>query len=129
MRPTPAAALAAALLLGLAVLVAGCGPGSGPGPDASFSGAEATIEAVNVQFEPVTVTLPAGQPLRLILDNKDAGVPHDLHVFRGEQEVGRSPTIIGPGLTEVRFGPLTPGNYQFQCEIHPDMIGTLAVTP
>lgn len=129
MRPAPAAAIPAALLLGLSVLVAGCGSGAAIGPDASFAGADATIEAVDIQFEPDTVTLPAGQPLRLLLDNRDAGVPHDLHVFRGDQDVGTSPTIIGPGLTEVRFGPLTPGNYQFQCQIHPDMIGTLVVTP
>lgn len=128
MHRSPAAATAAALLLGLSAVVAACGAGS-TGPDAPFAGVGTTIEAVNVQFEPDTVSLPAGQPLRLILDNKDAGVPHDLHVFDGDRDIGTSATIVGPGLTDVRFGPLQAGNYQFQCQIHPNMIGTLVITP
>ena len=37
--------------------------------------------------------------------------------------------MTGPATTEVRFGPLVPGSYQFMCTVHPNMLGTLTVTP
>jgi plastocyanin len=37
--------------------------------------------------------------------------------------------VSGPATTEVRFGPLAPARYQFTCEVHPNMLGTLIVTP
>ena len=37
--------------------------------------------------------------------------------------------MTGPATTEVRFGPLAPGDYQFMCTVHPNMLGTLTVTP
>jgi plastocyanin len=120
------------LLTGLlvATLVAGCGP-AGPAStvDASFDGAQATVRAVNVAFQPTEISLPSGTPLRIILDNRDAGVPHDIKVIQGDREFGRSATITGPGQTEVRFGPLPAGSYQFVCVVHPGMTGTLTITP
>ena len=128
--PRRAAAIVA-LPLALSMLAAGCSASgaSGGGVAASFDGATATVEAVNIQFEPDTITLPAGQPLRIILDNQDAGVPHDVHVFQGDTDVATSPVVTGPGQTEVRFGPLRADRYTFQCTIHPDMIGTVVITP
>jgi plastocyanin len=130
-RRTPAA-----LFLAVALAVVACsGPGTGDtggngaaaiGP---FDGASITVEAVNLQFEPAIATMPSGRPLRLVLDNKDAGVPHDIHVFQGDTDYGTSSIVIGPGLTEVRFGPLTAARYSFQCTVHPDMKGEIIVTP
>ena len=37
--------------------------------------------------------------------------------------------MTGPATTEVRFGPLPPATYQFMCTVHPNMLGTLTVTP
>jgi plastocyanin len=119
------AALAA--LLVLTVLVAGCGSGSSI--DAPFDGATAELRADNLAFEPGELTLPAGVPLRIVLDNLDEGIPHDVRVFQGEQELGKSAIVTGPARTEVRFGPLTAARYQFTCDVHPSMIGTLVVTP
>ena len=118
------AVLAAAVL---AVLVGGCGSGSSI--DAPFTGATAQLRADNVAFEPAELTLPAGVPLRIVLDNADEGIPHNVRVFQGEQELGKSPIVTGPARTEVRFGPLEPARYQFVCDVHPSMIGTLVVTP
>lgn len=116
----------AILSIGLAWLVVACSqPAAVEQP---FEGATATIAAINGTFDPVEVTLPADTPLRLILDNQDAGVPHDIRVFQGDREIARSPTVTGPGTAEVRFGPLPAARYQFQCAIHPNMLGTLIVT-
>jgi plastocyanin len=117
-------------LVALAVaagVVAGCG--SAAGSLTPFVGSEATVRAVNVAFEPTEITLPAGAPLRIVLDNQDGGVPHNVKVLQGDLELGKSPTVTGPAQTEVRFGPLAAARYQFVCDVHPNMIGTLIVGP
>jgi plastocyanin len=116
----------AALVASLVLAVGAC---STPAPvDPNFDGAQVTVTAINITYQPTEVTLPSGTPLRIILDNKDSGVPHDIRVFQGDHEIARSPTIAGPAQTEVRFGPLAPARYQFQCTIHPSMLGTLIIT-
>lgn len=108
------------------LLVAGCGPA----PDAApFIGKGAVVQAINVTFEPVEITLPTGAPLRIVLDNRDTGVPHDVKVFQGDTNIAQSPVVTGPATTEVRFGPLAPARYQFMCTVHPTMLGSVIVTP
>jgi plastocyanin len=128
-----------ALVVALALAFAGCSSGDTPGTgDAGgngatavgpFNGSTITVQAIDIQFEPDTITMLSGQPLRIVLDNQDAGVPHDIHVFQGDTDYGTSTIVTGPGLTEIRFGPLSPARYTFACTIHPDMAGTLVVTP
>lgn len=108
--------------------VAACG-GAAATVDPSFAGGTVTIRAANIAFETTQVTLPAGQPLRIILDNADAGVPHDIAISGNGSEVARSAIVTGPAQTEVRFGPLTAGTYSFHCTVHPAMTGTLTITP
>jgi plastocyanin len=109
-----------------AVLLASCG-GSAPDPQASFGGASLTVQARDLAFEPDIATAPAGQPLRVILDNKDVGVPHDIWVFQGDTVLGKTPSVSGPGLAAVVLPALAPGRYQFSCTIHPSMIGTIII--
>ena len=126
-RPHSIPTLVPAILLAL-FAVAACG-GAAATVDPSFGGSTATVRAVNVAFETTQVTLPAGQPLRIILDNADAGVPHDVAISKDGSEVARSAIVTGPARTEVRFGPLTTGTYKFACTVHPAMTGTLTITP
>jgi plastocyanin len=121
----PRASLLAASLL-VSVALAGCGPAA-PDPSRTFDGASLTIDARGLAFDPDIVTMPAGQPLRLVLNNHDEGVGHNLHVFQGDTEFGKSATVIGPGLAAVELPALPPGSYEFGCTIHPDMVGTLVV--
>ncbi len=126
MQPGGGRKRTAALAVFVALAAAGCSRPAAVDP--SFDGAQVTVAAINITYEPVEVTLPSGRPLRIILDNQDAGVPHDIRVFQGDHELARSPTVTGPGQAEVRFGPLAPARYQFQCTIHPNMLGTLIIT-
>ncbi len=119
-------ATAMLLLAALLAALAGCGAG---GTDAPFTGASVTLRAVGIAWEPTSLTLPAGTPLRIVLQNDDEGIPHNVRVFQGERTFGTSPTVTGIETTEVRFGPLTAARYQFVCDVHPNMIGTLVVTP
>ena len=126
MRPTTMRPTAVLLAVFLAAL-AGCG--SGGGIEEPFTGASVTLRAVGVAWEPTSLAMPANTPLRIVLQNDDEGIPHNVRVFQGEQVFGTSPTVRGIATTEVRFGPLPAARYQFVCDVHPDMIGTLVVTP
>lgn len=114
------------VVLGAALLGCGGGPTATIGP---FTGSEITVQAVNIQFEPREIQLPAGEPLRIVLDNRDAGVPHDIGIRQDGRDLGTSAIVTGPAMTEVRFGPLEPGTYQLVCTVHPSMTGTLAIVP
>lgn len=116
------------LVAALLAALAGCG-GSGGGIEEPFAGASVTLRAVAIAWEPTSLELPAGTPLRIVLQNDDEGIPHNVRVFQGEQTFGTSPTVNGIATTEVRFGPLSAARYQFICDLHPNMIGTLVVTP
>ncbi len=97
-------------------------------PDAGpFGGPSATVRAVSVSYDPGEISLPGGVQVRIVLDNQDSGVPHDVRVIQGDRVFGTSPVVTGPATTEVRFGPLTPARYQYVCTVHPNMIGTLVI--
>ncbi len=82
----------------VAILVAGCGS-AGPAPtvEASFDGAQVTVRAVNVAFEPAEISLPAGTPLRIILDNQDSGVPARHPGARRRPGARHQRDHLGPG--------------------------------
>jgi plastocyanin len=115
------------LTLLVLLIIAGCAQAKPVDIDPNFDGAQATVRAANLAFDPAEVTLPAGTPLRIILDNQDSGVPHDIRIADGDQEIAVSPAVTGPAQTEVRFKPLEAGTYQLTCTIHPSMTGTLTI--
>jgi plastocyanin len=94
------------------------GPGPGPGP-----GGPPTIVAVDISFDPDTLTVPAGQEFTLILDNQDAGIPHNVEI----EDVGFSGEIFeGVATMEYTVPALEPGDYEFICVVHPaQMTGTM----
>lgn len=96
---------------------------SGSGNDA---GATLQLSAEKVAFSAATLEAKAGQ-VTIQFDNKDDGVPHNLHV-------------TGNGIdekTDVESGPVTQrltldaesGTFTFVCDVHPQqMTGDLVVT-
>ena len=91
--------------------------------------ATTTITARNLEFEQTTVAMKAGVPLRLVLQNEDAGIPHNILVRGGGTDIGKTEIVTGIARTELSFGPLPPGEYAFLCEVHPNMAGTITVAP
>lgn len=67
----------------------------------------------------------AARPLTIEVDNRDDGGTHNVHL----------PDAPGSPATELELGPSTqalevtlePGSYEFVCDLHSNMVGTLTV--
>jgi plastocyanin len=80
------------------------------------------LSIVNQMFEPNTLTIPAGQTVKVMVKNKDS-LPaefegRDFHV-----------EVVIPGKAElpVYIRPLNSGTYHFFNDFHPESKGTLIV--
>jgi len=97
---------------------------------ASAAPSSLVLVASNILFDKKDLSAAAGT-VTLDLDNQDAGVPHNLHVFSGTSATGAS-----LGATALEAGPirqslkleLAKGQYSFVCDVHPTtMTGTITV--
>ena len=99
--------------------------GGGYGADSGLSdegatatAAPASLEISGFQFESVEVAA-GGQ---VTVDNRD-GAPHTATADGGDFDSGQ----VSGGTAGAFVAPAQPGSYDFHCEIHPDMSGTLTV--
>ncbi|MCS7276046.1 MAG: cupredoxin domain-containing protein, partial [Dehalococcoidia bacterium] len=89
-----------------------------------------TLVARNNAFDRKSLTAFAGRPVAIALDNRDAGVPHNVSLYRDKdfrQPVFGGELFSGPGSKTYELGVLERGTYYFRCDVHPDMRGTLTV--
>jgi plastocyanin len=97
------------------------GDGGGPAPDpAPVIGADSVLE-----FDTDQVVVPAGEPLQITFQNRQAGVPHDVDVRQGDAVTFDGEVITGADEIVYEVPPLEAGEYTFFCSIHPPMTGTL----
>jgi plastocyanin len=106
------------------------GPGGG-GPEA----VEVRLVAKDTAFDRQEMAFPAGAQVVIILDNQDAGIPHNVAITAEDDPatVVFSGQIFN-GVATREYPPLTapeePGTYAFLCEVHPtQMQGTVTVAP
>ncbi|MEJ2376845.1 MAG: cupredoxin domain-containing protein [Pseudolabrys sp.] len=80
------------------------------------------LTIVNQAFKPDSLSIPAGQRVKIMVMNKDT-IPAEFESSDAHREV------VIPGKTElpVYVGPLEPGTYHFFNDFHPDSKGTLTV--
>jgi cytochrome c oxidase subunit 2 len=127
---SPASRLVRAASLGLLAILflAACG-GSSQSTPAAPAGADAPttrIVAFKVAFDPTTITVAAGQPFTILLDNQDAGISHNIVVKDANgAELAKSEIIVGPAQTRLAVPALQAGSYAFACTVHPEMTGTI----
>jgi plastocyanin len=112
------------------LLALGCGDDDSPGRTVTVP-ANATVEVVGREysFDPETVVVRGAGPLTLRLRN-EGSLAHNLKVFRGDEEIGGTPSFPG-GRTESARVNLEHGNYELICTVgdHAElgMKGTLSV--
>lgn len=123
MRPAPRALALPAAFAGV-VSLAACGDGGGglssePVPDDP----DVVIVAQDMQFDLREVTVAAGEPVSIVIDNRDEGVNHNLHI---EDAPDPDKTPLERGRSRQALTVTLPaGEYEFVCDIHPDMTGTM----
>ena len=85
---------------------------------------EAVIEIRNHLFIPQSVTVPAGQKVRLVFINHDS-TPEEIDSF----DLNREKVIFAQSRGVIFIGPLPAGEYGFFGEYHPNSaVGKVIVT-
>jgi plastocyanin len=105
------------------------------GPPCSPEGTEVMVVAQGTAFDKDCLAAPADTAFSLVLDNQDAGLPHNVAIFEDSSlstrlggATGSGDFITGPDQTTFEVPPLTAGTYYFLCELHPpQMNGTFVV--
>jgi len=69
----------------------------------------------NHRFEPSEITIPAGQKIKLVVDNQDP-TPEEFE----SHSMNREKVIPGRSKASIWIGPLKPGSYDFVGEYHED---------
>ena len=120
-------------LVALAVISAACSSGSGASASAPAASAPAAsapavdaivVVAKDLKFSTASIAAPADEAFQIILDNQESA-PHNIAIkdaagaekFKGEIVTSTKITYDVPALAA--------GAYEFWCEVHPDMKGTL----
>lgn len=88
-------ALLAAALLAFPVIVAAAPP-------------EFSLVIKNHRFQPAELTVPAGQKVKLMVENQDA-TPEEFE----SHALNREKVIPGRSKATIWIGPLKPGTYEF----------------
>ena len=122
-----------------------CEAARADGPNTAHNGAELTVRGLNIAFDTRCLIAPAGEPITIRLINGDAGTPRNLSIYeltpylRECIVTGTTPSrdvdrplfaaelVEGVGETVYRVGPLEPGEYYFQDDVHPTANGVLVV--
>ncbi|HEX8744488.1 MAG TPA: cupredoxin domain-containing protein [Thermoleophilaceae bacterium] len=110
-------------LIALLLAIAGCGDDNekSSGSVTVDAGQPVAVEASEYAFKPGTITIRAATgssgnaPVRFELRN-DGSLPHDVHVRRGDEELGGS-EAVGGGKTASATVDLAPGEYEIYCSI------------
>lgn len=127
-----AAVLLYPVVIGIAIAQFGLGAEeSAEAEQPPATGAGGTeLAASGVAFDTDRITLPARQEVTVTLDNQDS-VPHNFALYESEaatEEIFAGETFTGPDTMEYTFESPRPGEYFFQCDVHPDqMSGTVVV--
>lgn len=121
---------AAVLFLSLAIGQSGIfSQGSSSPASTPTDSLNPVIGASGIKFDMASITLKAGAETEMTFTNNDAGIPHNVAIreagsagtplFSGEQ-------ITGVATVTYELPPLTAGvAYEFFCELHANMIGTI----
>jgi plastocyanin len=74
-----------------------------------------------------SLILTGSGPHEVAFDNQDTA-PHNIGVYDAQgSEVFKGGIITGPAGIEYDLPALPAGTYEFKCDVHPQMTGTLVV--
>jgi plastocyanin len=120
-------------LVALAILSAACSAGSGASASAPAASAPAasapagdaiTVSAKDLKFSTASITAPADEPFQIVFDNQESA-PHNVAIKDASGTVAFKGEIVTSTTITYDVPALAAGAYEFFCEVHPDMKGTL----
>ncbi len=119
-------------ITGFAMLAGGIALAVAAGEEEGEGGEERAVvvlAAADIEFDPTSLTAPAGQPFTLRFHNQDAEIQHNVDIFDNDAFTGE-PVFAGEivtGVTEIDYPvpALEAGAYSFRCVVHPTMTGEL----
>ena len=119
--------------IALAAVLAACGAtaadgGSAGGGTVDPADADVTVTAVDMAFDPGTVTVAAGEAFTVALVNEDS-MPHNIAIYADASKSEKlfEGEMVTDGTIVYDIGALDAGEYFFDCSLHPNMTGTLVV--
>ncbi len=127
------------LTLVLGSALAACSGGTDPSEpaDGGTGDGTATVENGAVQitaeeslvFNVDTIEAPAGEDFTITLVNNDVA-PHNISIYseEGGEVLALGSTIESGQTTTLDVSALEAGEYYFQCDLHPEMNGTVVVS-
>jgi plastocyanin len=99
------------------------GGGAAPSPTQAIQ-ADAVVTAKDTQFVEKTITVPAGKPFKLAMDNQDS-LPHNVVLEdAGGKKVFEGAIETGPKAVIYDVPAIPAGQYTFVCAVHTNMTGT-----
>lgn len=122
-----------------------CEAARADGPNTDHNGSDLTIQGSNIRFDTRCLIAPAGESISIRLANGDAGTPRNVSIYEltpylrecivtgtapsrdVEHPLFEAESVVGVGVTTYRVGPLEPGEYYFQDDVHPSANGVLVV--
>ncbi len=95
------------------------------------SGTTLHITAMNATFDVACLAAPAGSPFKIVFDNMDPAVIHNISIYTdssASQSLFTGELVTGPKTVTYKVDALQPGTYFFRCDVHPTtMFGTFIV--
>jgi hypothetical protein len=109
-------------------------------------GADVGVDGEDLRFHTHCLGVPAGERFTVMFRNLDDGVPRNISVYPMQEcllsatveeivptcdpgnPIFRGETIMGVDEIVYELGPLEPGTYYFQDDVHPQANGVLVVT-
>jgi plastocyanin len=103
-------------------------PPEAPGGQPPGTGGPLVVVAQSLSFDTPEISLPPEAEVTIVLENRDP-VPHNLSIYTepGGDVIFQETPQPGPTTVEYAFTSPPPGEYYFQCDVHPQMSGTVSV--
>ena len=111
----------------------GGGGGAGGGGQAAGGAVTTKVTASGLKFDTNEIDLAANKATSLTFDNQDAGVQHNIAIFKSSSDLTNplftGDFVTGPDTVDYKMPALKPGTYYFHCDVHPvQMTGTITLS-